>query len=72
MGTCKQLSREVDSGFDNTSDNNTSGNISDNTRASGSMFDNIGVLWKQYPPVGFRIRNHLWGNHLWGLVIGDR
>ena len=65
MGTCRQLPRGVDSGLDNTSDNNTSGNISDSTSASGSMFDIIGVLWKQYPPVVIRIRNHLWRNHLW-------
>ena len=65
MGTCKQLSREVDRGFDSTSDNNTSGNICDSTSAFGSRFDNIGVLWKQYPPVVIRIRNHLWRNHLW-------
>ena len=65
MGTCKQLSREVDMRFDSTSDNNTSGNICDGTSASGSRFDNIGVLWKQCPPVVIRIRNHLWGDHLW-------
>ena len=51
MGTCRQLPRGVDSGLDNTSDNNTSGIILDGTGASGSMFDNIGDLWKQYPPV---------------------
>ena len=61
MGTCRQLPRGVDSGLDNTSDNNTSGNISDSTSASGSMFDNIGGLWKRNPPVVIRIRNH----HLW-------
>ena len=61
MGTCRQLPRGVDSGLDNTSDNNTSGIISDSTSAPGSMFDNIGDLWKQYPPVVVRIRNHrLW------------
>ena len=61
MGTCRQLPRGVDSGLDNTSDNNTSGIIIDSTSASGSMSDNIGDLWKQYPPVVVRIRNH----HLW-------
>ena len=61
MGICKQLSRGVDSELDNTSDNNTGGNISDNT----SRFDNIGVLWKQYPPVVTRIRDPLWRDHLW-------
>ena len=64
MGTCRQLPRGVDSGLDNTSDNNTSGIISDSTSASGSMFDNIGDLWIQYPPVVIRTWNHLW-------VIGD-
>ena len=61
MGTCRQLPRGVDSGLDNTSDNNTSGIILDGTSASGSMFDNIGDLWKQHPPVVIRVRNH----HLW-------
>ena len=61
MGTCKQLSREVDMRFDSTSDNNTSGNICDGTSASGSIFDIVGVSWKQCPPVVIRIRNH----HLW-------
>ena len=61
MGTCRQLPRGVDSGLDNASDNNTIGIISDSTSASGSMFDNVGDLWKQYPPVVIRIRNrHLW------------
>ena len=67
MGTCKQLSREVDRGFDSTSDNNTSGNICDGTSASGSRFDNVGVSWKQCPPVVIRIRNHPWG----GILYGD-
>ena len=61
MGTCRQLPRGVDSGLDNTSDNNTSGIIIGSTSASGSMFDNIGDLWNQYSPVVIRIRNH----HLW-------
>ena len=47
MGTCKQLSREVDMRFDSTSDNKTSGNICDGTSASGSIFDIVGVSWKQ-------------------------
>ena len=69
MGTCKQLSREVDMRFDSTSDNNTSGNICDGTSASGSIFDIVGVSWKQCPPVVIRIRNYPWGGS--SVVIGD-
>ena len=61
MGTCKQLSREVDMRFDSTSDNNTSGNICDGTSASGSRFDNVDVSWKQCPPESF----------MGGILCGD-
>ena len=67
MGTCKQLSGGVDMRFDSTSYNNTSGKICDGISASGSIFDIVGVSWKQCPPVVIRIRSHPWG----GILYGD-